>query len=89
MNTKLSQIEKSIKLKYRLDNVGEYAGAGGGGAQTRAPAAGSGGPVGIGSNGGGFGHPRNRENEHLVEELQRYNSVILRENGDLKAKIKV
>lgn len=93
MNTKLSQIEKSLKLKYRLENVGDpTAGNGGGGALTRAPAAGGSGAagVGVGGDGGvGFGHPRNRENEELVQELHRYNGVLLRENGDLKTKIKV
>lgn len=92
MNTKLSQIEKSLKLKYRLENVGDHnAGNGGGGAPTRAPAAGGSGAagVGVGDGGGGFGHPRNRENEELVQELHRYNGVLLRENGDLKTKIKV
>ncbi len=91
MNTKLSQIEKSLKLKYRLENNNgfERGGAGGaGGPPTRAPSAG--GPAVMGSgDGAGFGHPRNRENEQLVEELHRYNSVLLRENSDLKTKIKV
>lgn len=94
MNTKLSQIEKSLKLKYRLENNGpnHHGGGGGGtgGPPTRAPSAGGGGPTGIGGGDGGtFGHPRNRENEKLVEELHRYNSVLLRENGELKMKIKV
>lgn len=94
MNTKLSQIEKSLKLKYRLENVGDHtAGNGGGGAPTRAPAAGGSGAAGVGvsggDGGGGFGHPRNRENEELAQELHRYNGVLLRENSDLKTKIKV
>lgn len=92
MNTKLSQIEKSLKLKYRLENsAGQDPHAGGvGDPPTRAPSAGGGGPAGIGGgDGGGFGHPRNRENEQLVEELHRYNGVLLRENSDLKTKIKV
>lgn len=80
MNTKLSQIEKSLKLKYRLDNEGEHGGHGRGG-PARAQAA--------GGDGGGFGHPRNREYEQLTEELHRYNGVLLRENSDLKTKIKV
>lgn len=90
MNTKLSQIEKSLKLKYRLEkNVGPDP-HGGGGPPTRAPSAGGSGPAGVGGgDGAGFGHPRNRENEQLVEELHRYNSVLLRENSDLKTKIKV
>lgn len=81
MNTKLSQIENSLKLKYRLDNNGGHEHDGGGGAA-------SGGGSG-GTKGGGLGHPRNRENEQLVEELHRYNRTLLRENGDLKTKIKV
>lgn len=86
MNTKLSQIEKSLKLKYRLENNGgNDQRSAGGGPQTRAPSAGGGGGADV----GGLGHPRNRENEQLVEELHRYNSVLLRENGDLKTKIKV
>lgn len=98
MNTKLSQIEKSLKLKYRLENGvvpdyhgGRTGGAGGAsGPQTLAPSTGGGLPAGIGAGGGGtFGHPRNRDNEKLVEELHRYNSVLLRENGELKTKIKV
>lgn len=92
MNTKLSQIEKSLKLKYRLDTVGDHTGNGGGGAPTRAPAAGGSGAAsgcGGGDGGVGFGHPRNRENEELVQELHRYNGVLLRENGDLKTRIKV
>ena len=94
MNTKLSQIEKSLKLKYRLENntgSDPHGGTGGlSGQPMRAPSAGGGGPTGIGGgDGGGFGHPRNRENEQLVEELHRYNSVLLRENSDLKTKIKV
>lgn len=80
MNTKLSQIEKSIKLKYRLDKDGDHGGHGRGGS-TRAQTA--------GVDGGGLGHPRNRENEQLVAELHRYNGVLLRENSDLKTKIKV
>lgn len=80
MNTKLSQIEKSIKLKYRLDKDGDHGGHGRGG-PTRVQAA--------GVDGGGLGQPRNRENEQLVEELHRYNGVLLRENSDLKTKIKV
>lgn len=80
MNTKLSQIEKSIKLKYRLDKDGDHGGHGRGG-PTRVQAA--------GIEGNGLGHPRNRENEQLVEELHRYNGVLLRENSDLKTKIKV
>lgn len=94
MNTKLSQIEKSLKLKYRLEqNVGSepHGGTGGvGGHLLRAPSAGGAGPSGMGGGDvGGFGHPRNRENEQLVEELHRYNSVLLRENSDLKTKVKV
>lgn len=100
MNTKLSQIEKSLKLKYRLENgvgpdhhggSGRTSGTdGAGGPPTRAPSAGGGLPAGIGAgDGGSFGHPRNRENERLVEELHRYNSVLLRENGELRTKIKV
>ncbi|CAM9771908.1 unnamed protein product, partial [Ectocarpus sp. 6 AP-2014] len=77
MNTKLSQIEKSLKLKYRMENNG-------GNDQRGALSAGGGGGADV----GGLGHPRNRENEQLVEELHRYNSVLLRENGDLKTKIK-
>eukprot|EP00752_Nemacystus_decipiens_P007715 g6898.t1 len=93
MNTKLSQIEKSLKLKYRLENnpgSDPPGGTGGvGGQPMRAPSAGGGGPAGIGcGDGGGFGQPRNRENEQLVEELHRYNGALLRENSDLKAKIK-
>lgn len=90
MNTKLSQIEKSLKLKYRLESAGDHAGNGGGShPPTRAPAAGGSGAAGVGGDGVGFGHPRNRENEELVLELHRYNGVLLRENGDLKTKIKV
>lgn len=94
MNTKLSQIEKSLKLKYRLENnpgSDPHGGTGGvGGQAMRAPSAGGGVPAGMGGgDGSGFGHPRNRENEQLVEELHRYNSVLLRENSDLKTKIKV
>lgn len=89
MNTKLSQIEKSLKLKYRLDNDGDRGTTGEGGLPTRAPAAGGGVPAVIGGDGSGFGHPRNREHEQLVEELHRYNGVLLRENSDLKKKNKV
>lgn len=84
MNTKLSQIEKSLKLKYRLEKDGNHGGTGGGG-----PSTGGVGSAGVGGDGGGFGHPRNRENEQLVEELHRYNGLLLRENSDLKTKIKV
>lgn len=91
MNTKLSQIEKSLKLKYRLENNNgsEFGAAGGtGGPPTRAPSAGGPSVMG-GGDGAGYGHPRNRENEQLVEELHRYNGVLLRENSELKTKIKV
>lgn len=77
MNTKLSQIEKNLKLKYRFDNDGS----------ARASAGAS--MAGGGGDGSQFGQPRNRENERLVDELHRYNSVLLRENGNLKTKIKV
>lgn len=92
MNTKLSQIERSLKLKYRLDNMGNQSGTGAGG--FRVPAAGSNiTPGTVHGDGGGrgveFGHPRNKENEQLVAELQRYNGVLVRENGDLKTKVKV
>lgn len=77
MNTKLSQIEKSLKLKHRLENDGGGHGQGGGGL--------------AGGTGGGLHlrHARNRENEQLVAELHRYNAVLVRENGELKGKIKV
>lgn len=81
MNTKLSQIENSLKLKYRLEHNGGHEHDGGGGTSGVTGAA--------GPKGGGLGQPRNRENEQLVEELHRYNRVLLRENGDLKTKIKV
>lgn len=83
MNTKLSQIEKSLKMKYRLEHNGIHDNHSGvGNCTPRAPAA-----CGV-SDGGGFGRPRNRENERLVEELQRYNSVLQRENAELKTKVK-
>lgn len=78
MNTKLSQIEKSLKLKYRLENDGGHGRGGGGG--------GLAGGIGDGSL---IGQPRNRENEQLMDELHRYNAALLRENGELKVKIKV
>ncbi|CAM9773902.1 unnamed protein product [Scytosiphon promiscuus] len=80
MNTKLSQIENSLKLKFRLENYAGHEHDGGGGTAN--------GGTPAGSKGGGIGHPRNRENEQLVEELHRYNRTLLRENGDLKTKIK-
>ena len=46
--------------------------------------------AGAGGDGGGVvGYPRNRENEQLVIKLQRYNTVLQRENIELKAKVKV
>lgn len=80
MNTKLFQIEKSLKMSYRLGNNDNDSGVGN--CTPRAPAA-----CGIGDV-GGFGRPRNRENERLVEELQRYNGVLQRENTELKTKVK-
>lgn len=82
MNTKLSQIEKSLKLKYRLENEGDQVRGDHGQAHTSHVTAGL-------AMGDIFGHPRNRENEELLSELQRYNAVLLRENSELKAKIKV
>lgn len=80
MNTKLSQIEKSLKVNYRLENNDNHCGVGN--CTPHAPAA-----CGVGDV-GGFGRPRNRENERLVEELQRYNGVLQRENIELKTKVK-
>lgn len=82
MNTKLSQIEKSLKLKYRLESDGEQ-GRSDNGARRKTNMAGS---LSFFEN---TGQPRNRENEELINELQRYNGVLLRENSDLKARVKV
>lgn len=82
MNTKLSQIEKSLKLKYRLENGGDQGRNSNGLLRASTIAGGS-------ITGESYGQPRNRENEELIMELQRYNGVLLRDNGELKARVKV